>query len=435
MKQISLMIALIAAVLSPQTLVAEDLKPRPVAEVKREQPIGFATDILPLLKRNCLACHHAKDPDGGLVLETHAALLKGGDSGAGMVPGKSSESLIFLVAASMKDPVMPPEDNTVGAKPFSPEELGLLKLWIDQGAPIGATTIDQPLNWQPLADSLQPIYSVAVSPDGQFIATGRGNQVKIYHHPTRSVVASLVDPNLPLLAGQTEHKAADLDVVQSIAFSPDGERIVTGGFRTVRIWKRATEPQIAEAPEWLKSAALTATTHDSQWMAVVTKEHQIEVWNMAQKQKSYSLPAQFGAVQQLNWSLDGQRLVSQHHDGRLVIWDPANATPMAQLEGTPKLVKLAVVNQAEWIAGIDEHRKLQSWQWMPAAEGSSERKLESKPIEAGADSTRLQPSISCQENPLLDRGTKHRPSASLRIGWRQVGSFDGTWRRTQVVSD
>ena len=51
-----------------------------------------------------------------------------------LVPGGGAKSQLFLVAAHQSDSVMPPDDNDVGAKNLTPHELGLLRLWIDQGA-------------------------------------------------------------------------------------------------------------------------------------------------------------------------------------------------------------------------------------------------------------------------------------------------------------
>ena len=58
--------------------------------------------------------------------------MAGGDSGPAIVPGKSAESrLIRYVAGLDEDYQMPPED---AGKPLSPEQVGLLRAWIDQGA-------------------------------------------------------------------------------------------------------------------------------------------------------------------------------------------------------------------------------------------------------------------------------------------------------------
>src|SRR5688572_26149665 len=89
---------------------AQEAKGGPIAiEVpKRDKPVDFRTDILPFLKTSCIACHHAKDPEGQLVLENVKAILKGGDSGPCVVPGKSGESLLLATAAQQKKPFMPP---------------------------------------------------------------------------------------------------------------------------------------------------------------------------------------------------------------------------------------------------------------------------------------------------------------------------------------
>ena len=60
-------------------------------------------------------------------------MLKGGKRGPAIVPGKADESLLFKMAAHRVEPVMPPKDKK-DQKPLTPEELGLLKLWIDAGA-------------------------------------------------------------------------------------------------------------------------------------------------------------------------------------------------------------------------------------------------------------------------------------------------------------
>ncbi len=47
-----------------------------------------------ILTRHCLDCHAAQDPEAKLVMESFDDLMKGGESGAVIVPGKSAESLL-----------------------------------------------------------------------------------------------------------------------------------------------------------------------------------------------------------------------------------------------------------------------------------------------------------------------------------------------------
>src|SRR5437016_3239580 len=75
------------------------------------------------------------------------------------------------------------------------EQLGLIRLWIDQGAK-GEVRAAAPIEWQAPAGSVQPIYAVSVSPEGQYAAAGRGNQIHLYHLPTQQFVGALIDPKL-----------------------------------------------------------------------------------------------------------------------------------------------------------------------------------------------------------------------------------------------
>src|SRR5436309_2666889 len=60
-----------------------------------QKKVDFQADVLPILKRNCLACHNATDAEGDLVLETPATISKGGESGPAVVPKKGLESYLI----------------------------------------------------------------------------------------------------------------------------------------------------------------------------------------------------------------------------------------------------------------------------------------------------------------------------------------------------
>ena len=90
----------------------------------------FTRDIQPLFADRCVKCHGPEKQKGGLRLDVKAAALKGGDDGKAIEPEKSAESLlIHLVAGLDEDKVMPPKGERL-----TPEQIGLLRAWIDQGA-------------------------------------------------------------------------------------------------------------------------------------------------------------------------------------------------------------------------------------------------------------------------------------------------------------
>src|SRR5204862_736347 len=63
----------------------------------------FEKRVRPVLAERCYECHGEKKQKGGLRLDSAAAVLKGGDSGAALVPGKPEESRL-VKGISWTDP-------------------------------------------------------------------------------------------------------------------------------------------------------------------------------------------------------------------------------------------------------------------------------------------------------------------------------------------
>ena len=93
-------------------------------------PVDYATQIQPLLEKNCYACHGPANQINGLRLDTKAPALKGGHSGPAIIPADSANSrLIHMVAGYLVKTRMPPVGDAL-----SNQQIGLLRAWIDQGA-------------------------------------------------------------------------------------------------------------------------------------------------------------------------------------------------------------------------------------------------------------------------------------------------------------
>ena len=116
----------LAALLLLQAGAAQE----PVRAEQLHRHVDFATNIAPILEQRCQACHGAALRSGGLRLDSREAALKGGYSGPVIVAGKSAESrLILLVSGAGGNLVMPPTGERL-----PPEEIELLRAWVDQGA-------------------------------------------------------------------------------------------------------------------------------------------------------------------------------------------------------------------------------------------------------------------------------------------------------------
>lgn len=94
---------------------------------KPEQPVTFERHVRPILKAMCFECH-GDEPDlqAGLDLRLVRLMLKGGETGAALVPGKASESLLIQRLAAEE---MPP-----GKKKLTAAQLATIRRWIDGGA-------------------------------------------------------------------------------------------------------------------------------------------------------------------------------------------------------------------------------------------------------------------------------------------------------------
>jgi mono/diheme cytochrome c family protein len=97
--------------------------------------VTYATDIRPIFETSCIKCHGAERHRGGIRLDTLEATLAGGEHGKIVLPGDSAKSpLILAVAQVDPDTAMPPSRKNGPPTKLSPEQIGLLRAWIDQGA-------------------------------------------------------------------------------------------------------------------------------------------------------------------------------------------------------------------------------------------------------------------------------------------------------------
>jgi hypothetical protein len=130
--------------------------------------VNFSKEIKPIFEASCVKCHGRGRDKGGLRLDTRETLLKGSDSGPVIIPGKSTDSLLIeLVQGFDPDSAMPKKGSRL-----TPEQIGLLRAWIDQGAPWDPNVTFgrlEPLNLKP---HLPPIPNApkAANPIDRFLA-------------------------------------------------------------------------------------------------------------------------------------------------------------------------------------------------------------------------------------------------------------------------
>ena len=106
--------------------------------------VDFARDVAPIFENSCVQCHGPKRTENSLRLDDRAALLKGGEHGPAVVPGKAEQSLLVqVITGSHREIAAMPKKG----EKLSAAQVGVLKDWINQGLDWPATAkVDKAAN-------------------------------------------------------------------------------------------------------------------------------------------------------------------------------------------------------------------------------------------------------------------------------------------------
>ena len=329
-RSVSQLLLIPFSLVTATSVVAQEL-PIPIAEVQRESEVDFAKEILPVLKKNCLACHHEKEAEGGLILETVDSIHTGGDSGSSVDVADPIMSLLLTRASGEEEPLMPPEDNAVGAKPLTPAELGLLKRWIQEGAK-GSEMLVESIDWQEIPETVRTSFAVAMAPTNQFAVVGRGNRTHVIEikdtkegETSSDSFSHLIDPSVP------GENASHVDLIQTICISPDSQRIATGGFRTVKLWKRNALPLSKSTQQFLNASGIISTNQDQSLAARVNPLGDIEIWSIADGKLQVTLKGHSGSITALSWNT-ADHLLSADTSGKVMLWKVADGNLQQEIQ-------------------------------------------------------------------------------------------------------
>ncbi|MDB6150326.1 MAG: hypothetical protein JWQ44_1774 [Chthoniobacter sp.] len=229
------------------------------AEPKRDpaKPISYYRDIRPIFQAQCQGCHQPAKAKGGYVMTDFAKLLAGGESvdkgEVAIVPRDPDNSLLVQQIT----PVNGEAEMPVKKPPLPEHEIALVRRWISEGA-----SDDTPANAKQHFDSEHPpIYSrpplvsaLDYSPDGQLLAVAGFHEVLLHKADGSELVARLV--------GLSER-------VQSVRFSPDGKQLAVAGGQPARMGE-------------------------------------VQIWDVAKRALSVSVPVTFDTVYGVSWSPDGK---------------------------------------------------------------------------------------------------------------------------------
>ena len=132
MNSTQLTLAALAATFSFTVAASADLPP-----ASTKTGVTYATDIKPIFDAACAKCHSGDKPKARLHMDTLEGVLKGTKEGKIVMAGDSANSFMVKAIAHVTkdhDSWMPPVPNKAGIKPLTPDQIGLIRAWIDQGA-------------------------------------------------------------------------------------------------------------------------------------------------------------------------------------------------------------------------------------------------------------------------------------------------------------
>ncbi len=305
-----------------------------------------------LLRDHCVNCHNPDKSKGDLDLTESKTARIGGSEGPAFIDGNPDESRLVQLIKPGSDPHMPPK------KQLSDEDINTLSRWILAGAPWITSElaiknrIAKASELGDLPDDYRPVFALMLSPDDQQLAAGCGNQV----------IVNNFSGKISTITKLSGHR----DAVQSIAWSPDGKLLATGGFRKVNLWKTANWLLVGEINEL--PGRVTALTFSLDGRSLISASNasgqkgKISIWNSENLDKRLEWSAHDGTIYDITLSPDGEKLATGGEDKLIRLWDLVDGKQLKQIEAhSAPVMSLAFKPDGTAIASGAADQELKIW--------------------------------------------------------------------------
>jgi len=312
----------------------------------------FERDIFPIFNRRCAECHGISKQSGGLRLDSFDGLRKGSKKGQVVVPGKSAQSRLVELIQEEGKKRMPPKGDRV---PQS--EVELIRRWIDEGARSGPSSgAEEEVKLGKLPAGFSPVLAVAGDPKGARVTCGRGPSIVV----TRFVDADPKSdrPEAVLDAGP--------DLVDCLAWSPDGKLLASGGFREALLWDTATwtlRRRLGPHADRVLALRFNRDGLLATGGGLPSQSGEVKVWEAATGKLFRSLPdAHSDTVFSVDWSPDGLTLASGGADRMVHLLDVFSGKRIARLEGhTHHVLAVAFSADGKKLLSGGADSKIKTW--------------------------------------------------------------------------
>lgn len=325
--------------------------------------LAFAEDTaLSIIHENCISCHSPAKRKGGLLLDSRDGILQGGDSGSSVELGDSGGSYLIETLFPDAESHMPPKGQ------LSPREIATLEEWIDADLPWDdgewarlTKPVKKPVELTELPSDFRPVLAMALSPGGNSLAVGLGGRVE-WFQVERSEDGKK-GPTLNHQGTLFEHR----DLVQSIAFSPDGKQLVTGEFRRLVWTDLSTRDSIEMDDPFLGRLTALAFAPDGKTLVVAdslpSQVSMLHIIDVESREIRTSIEkAHDDAIYDIAFSGDGSQLASASADKLVLVRDTSEFAIQATLEGhTSYVLGVAFGPEGKRIATAGDDGVIKVW--------------------------------------------------------------------------
>jgi mono/diheme cytochrome c family protein len=275
--------------------------------------------VAPIFAKHCLDCHAVDDPEGKFIIENHDLIMKGGESGPAIIPGKADESLLVKMVEGKfeqdgKVKFMPPGKR----EKLNPDEIAAIKSWINAGAPAPSetTVVAKEIVVPKITPKVPPrrsIHVLAFTPHGNLLAVGRSGEVELHSTESQSLVRTLSGP-----AGN----------VNGAVFSSDGKTLYAAGGDVgisgeIRVWNISDGKLLRTITGHTDAIYGLALSPDGKTLATGSYDQKVKLWSTENGAELRTLTGHNGCVYALDFRADGKILASASGDRTIKLWNVA----------------------------------------------------------------------------------------------------------------
>ncbi len=316
---------------------------------------GLADQVRSIFRQHCVDCHNDAEREAELSLETFRSIK---DSAA-IRPGDASESELFKRISGTSEPLMPPEDRS----PLSPEQIDLIRKWIDSGAK--GIDVEIPLMERLRIPQIASRFSgklpitAGTLTDAKTAVIGQFGEVVGY--------ALDVEPPKRLWSLAIAGKINQLRLAKpSTLVVASGVSGLGGQVSLVDLNSREIVLQLDVPSEAVFTACLSP---DGRWLATGAYDRRIRIWNMEERTWAKVLEGHNGAILDLDFDPQSQLLASASADETIKIWHVATGSRLDTLnQGEAEQTSVRFLPDGSAVIGGGADRRIRKWKLVSRTE-------------------------------------------------------------------